>query len=172
MLLASWVLYTATPLGHVQSQQPAPAASAKKALTADEVQTLNRLHASNLKEIKAGELAKKRARNETVKRYGELLIKHHTEADREVKAIAASAGVKLTEPNTDLGELEKVVSPANFDRDFVTMMAKDHGDAIAQVEADQPKAVNPELQALLKKTLPMLRQHRDQAVRQVQNNPF
>ena len=184
IMIASWVLCSAAPVLHAQSQPAkAPAASAapakapatpagQTALTADEVQTLNRLHVSNLREIAAGELAKDRARTEPVKNYGELLIKHHTQADRELQAFAARKGVKLAEHKVDLGELEKTFNPASFDRYFADQMARDHREAIAAVEAAQSKTSNQELKALLDKTLPQLKQHYDLAVKAVQSNPF
>ena len=173
IMLASWVLCS-TPILHAQSQPAkAPAAqTAQTALTADEVQTLNRLHVSNLREIAAGELATKRARTEPVKNFGELLIKHHTQADRELQAFASKAGVKLAEHKTDLGELKKTFNPAEFDRYFADQMAKEHREAIALVEAAQAKTSNPELKALLDKTRPQLQQHYEMAVKAIQNNPF
>jgi putative membrane protein len=130
------------------------------------------LHESNLREIAAGELAQKKARTEPVKNYGKLLVKHHTAADRELQALAGRLGVKLAEPNTDLGELQKIINPANFDRAFANQMAREHREAIALVQAAQGKATNAELQAMLKKVLPVLQQHHDEAVHQVQSNPF
>jgi putative membrane protein len=171
IMLASWVLCSAAPVIHAQSQ-PAKAPAAQTSLSADEVQTLNKLHVSNLREIAAGELATKRARTEPVKNFGELLIKHHTQADRELQAFASRAGVKLAEHKTDLGELEKTFNPANFDRYFADQMAREHREAIATVEAAMGKAANPDLKALLDKTLPQLKQHYKIAVQLVQDNPF
>ena len=173
IMLASWVL-CAAPVIQAQSQPAkAPAAQpAQASLTAEEAQVLNKLHVSNLREIAAGELATKRARTEPVKNFGELLIKHHTQADRELQALASRAGVKLAETKVDLGELEKTFNPANFDRYFADQMAREHREAIAMVEAAQAKATNTELKALLKKLLPQLKQHHDIAVKAVQNNPF
>lgn len=174
MLLASWVLCTAPVADVARAQAPGaarPAAEGKQ-VSPEEAQLLNKLHESNLREIAAGELAQKRARTEPVKNYGQLLIKHHKESDRELQALAKRLGVTLTEPKVDLGTLEKTINPANFDRTFADHMAREHREAIAQVQAAQAKGGNAELQALLKKTLPILQQHYDEAVRQVQNNPF
>lgn len=171
MMLAGWVLYTASGV-HAQAAKAPSAQTAQAQLTADETQLLNKLHESNLREIAAGELAKKRARTEPVKNYGQLLIKHHTESDREVKALAQRTSVKLAAPKTDLGELEKTINPANFDRAFASQMAREHREAIALVEAAESKTSNAELKALLQKTLPVLKHHYEEAVRQVQNNPF
>lgn len=171
IMLAGWVICTA-PVIYAQSQPDKPAVTRGQALNADEIQTLNKLHVSNLREIAAGELATKRARTEPVKNFGELLIKHHTQADRELQAYASRAGVKLDEHKVDLGELENTLNPANFDRAFANQMAREHREAIALVDAAAGKTANEELKTLLKKTRPQLQQHYELAVKAVQNNPF
>jgi putative membrane protein len=138
------------------------------------VQILNKLHAANAKEIAAGKLATSRARVEGVKNYGQELVKHHTKADRDLQALASRAGVKLTEPPQDesVSNLKKTINPANFDRAFLDQMSDAHEAAIAQIREAQGTATSPELQTMLKELLPVLQQHREQAVRLLQNNPF
>jgi putative membrane protein len=162
--------------GYAQQRDPAAQAPAttKSALTPAEVEILNKLHASNLKEIAASKIATSRARVQGVKNYGQELIKHHSKADRELQAMASRSGVKLTEPPEDagLGNLKKTINPANFDRAFLDQMSDAHEAAIALVNDAQGTASNPELQTMLKNLLPVLQQHREQAVRLLQNNPF
>lgn len=149
-------------------------AQEKTALTPAEVQILNKLHAANLQEIAASKLATSRARNEGVKNYGQELIKHHSKADSDIKALASRANVKLAEPPPDekLKSLKKNINPATFDRAFLDQMSDAHEAAIAQVREAEGIAASPELQTMLKDLLPVLQQHREQAVKLLENNPF
>jgi putative membrane protein len=180
----TWIsiwLVCAASTGYAQQREPAKEqaphvsqAQNKTALTPAEVQTLNQLHAANLKEIAASKLATSRARVQGVKNYGQELLKHHSKADSELQALASRSGVKLTEPKPDegLSGLNKTINPANFDRAYLDQMSDAHDAAIALVRDAQSTAVNPDLQTLLKDLLPVLQQHREQAVRLLQTNPF
>ena len=139
--------------------------------TPAEVQVMNKLHAANVKEIAAGKYAASHARSDVVKRYGEELQEHHSQADTKLQALASRAGVKLSEPppNVDSKNLKKEANPATFDRPFLIQMINAHDEALHQVHEAQSTAVNPELQTMLKNEQPALQHHRDQAARLLEN---
>jgi putative membrane protein len=164
-----------------QSAQPSeirgststPTAASDPAIDAGELEVLNLLHTSNLVEIAAGRLAQSRARNVTIKRFGNTLVTDHTRADAELMTVAKQLHLTLRNPSGhELDELKRPRSSANFDREFLNMMAHDHEETLRQVQEAKPNLQTPAVQALVEKTLPLLQKHQDDAIRQLQNSPF
>lgn len=56
---------------------------------------LEKIHETNLKEIRYGELARQNAKNEDVKKLGERLVKDHRDNDQKVVEIARKKGIEL-----------------------------------------------------------------------------
>lgn len=149
-------------LPHGAADMPSTSAQTKD-LSAQDAQTVQRLHEANQTEIEAGKLASKNAASAQVKRYGEMLVKDHTQADRELSALAKKKGVKLTDVDkTKLDDL-RAMHGSQFDRAFLEKMEKDHKSAIELVRTAQGQAQNPEFRSLLDKTLPVLQKHEEQA---------
>ena len=113
------------------SDTGAPQSSAPGTISPSERELLEQLHAANVTEIAAGKLALKRARAKTVKRYAAEIVRDHEQAERDLARVAAQASVTLKTPPTDKVEaLNNVSGPANFDHDFITMMARQHETAV------------------------------------------
>jgi putative membrane protein len=149
-------------LPHGAADMPSTSAQTKD-LSAQDAQTVQKLHESNVTEIEVGKLASKNAASAEVKRYGEMLVKDHTQADRELSALAKKKGVKLTDiDHSKLDDL-RAMKGSQFDRAFLEKMEKDHKTAIELVRTAQGEAQNPEFRALLNKTLPVLQKHEEHA---------
>jgi putative membrane protein len=141
-----------------------PDPKSAKPLTAPETQVLSSLHAANQTEVAAGKLAEKNSMTPAIQRYGRMLVKDHGAADRKLSAFAKKRAVALTGVPRDLGSLEKKQG-AEFDDAFLTMMIKDHGEAIALVERAQQQCDDREVRAILEQVLPTLKKHQSQAVK-------
>lgn len=126
--------------------------------------------AGGLYEVRAGELANRKASSSDVQAFGSMLVREHSAANDELAAYAKSRNVTL--PKTVPPEKQKVLdelgklSGADFDRQFIqTVGLKDHQEDIALFEASSKSASDPALKAWIDKTLPHLRAHLSTAQR-------
>jgi putative membrane protein len=116
----------------------------------------------NLEEIQAGQLAQMKSQNAAVKAYGQTLVKDHTDANNQAKAIAMNLGV--TVPTTLTPDAQKMMTSlmgltgADFDKAFLTDMVTGHMKAI-QMFTDQSASTNPAVAAFAKMSLPVLQMH-------------
>ncbi|HMI94075.1 MAG TPA: DUF4142 domain-containing protein [Polyangiales bacterium] len=141
-----------------------PDPKSDKPLAAPEAKVVNGMHASNLTEIAAGKLAEKNTDNADVLRYGRMLVREHGAADAKLVAFAHKRALALTGEAADLSELESKKGP-EFDSAFLTMMVKNHGEAMAMVAAAKETCEDREVHAILDQTLPRLQRHQAQAVK-------
>lgn len=114
-------------------------------------------------EVALGELAAKQASSEEVKQFGQRMVDDHSKANRELMDLASQKGVTLpSEPNSQQkamkAKMEKMTG-ANFDRDYVHDMVKDHDKDVAEFEKQSRTAHDPDLKAWAAKTLPTLQEH-------------
>jgi putative membrane protein len=117
----------------------------------------------NLAEIKLGELATQKGTNPKVKDFGNRMINDHTKANNDLKPIADAGGVKWPDrpPQDAQATYDKLskLSGDQFDRQFVTVMVKDHQKVAQLYEQTLSKASDPQLKAYIQKTLPTVRSH-------------
>jgi len=149
-------------LPHGAPDMPSTRAGTKE-LSMQDTDTIARLHESNQTEIEVGKLASKNAASAQVKRYGEELVKDHTQADRDLSALAKKKGVKLTDLDRSKLDDLRALKGNDFDRAFLNKMEKDHKMAIDLVRTAQGQVQNPEFRALLDKILPVLQKHQEHA---------
>jgi len=148
------------------------AKTAEGELSALELETLAKLHHDNEMEIQMGKLAKKNGASKQVKAYGDVLVKDHTLADKQLKSFAKRKNVDLTMPapkdQLEAAELQAAMDKMKmlegmkgeeFDREFAKMMVEDHTKAVERVETTLSKTTNAKVQSLLNKVLPVLREH-------------
>jgi putative membrane protein len=144
----------------------------------DEKAFLERLHYTNLKEIKLGQLAQQNATHPDVKSFGEMMVKDHTAADQKLMAMAQTRGLKLADMPKPMGDVEKKVMAADkanqeklqalkgeaFDACYMSLMVGDHDETLGKVMAGQQGLTgNTELTAMLGNVSQSVTQHRQQA---------
>jgi putative membrane protein len=156
------------------------AAAAK--LADSDVKIVAHLHHVNQMEIDLGKAAQK-STNAAVKSYGDTLVKDHQSNDKDLTAYAKSrklATIPADKPETEADKQEhkammskmatlKTLKGAEFDREFLSMMATDHDKEIAKLDVAIGATTDTDLQTLLKATKPVLQRHADSA-RDLQNN--
>ena len=118
-------------------------------------------------EVALGELAAKQGSSEDVKHFGQRMVDDHSKANRELMDLASQKGVTLpTEPNAqqkaEKAKMEKL-SGANFDREYMRAMVKDHDKDVAEFEKQSRTAHDADLKAWAGKTLPTLQEHKKMA---------
>ena len=118
-------------------------------------------------EVQLGQLAQKNGQSQRVKNFGAMMVKDHSKANSELKAIAASKNISL--PTTLIPEhqehvtmLQKV-SGADFDKQYMEMMTKDHKEDVDEFDKASKNAADADIKAFAAKTLPVLRVHLDSA---------
>ena len=117
-------------------------------------------------EIAMGKLGVQKATNPAVKKYAQQMVDDHTKGNQELAAAAKGKAAEELKSSPDLmhkamaEKLEYQKAGPEFDRDFMAQMVKDHHKAIDlyQQAATDP-SVDPQLQAVAKKTLPKLQAH-------------
>jgi len=144
----------------------------------DEKAFLERLHYTNLKEIKLGQLAQQNGMSQDVKSFGEMMVKDHTAADQKLMTMAQGKGLKLADMPKPLNEVEKKVMAADkanheklqglkgeaFDACYMSLMVGDHDETLGKVMAGQQGLTgNTELTAMLGNVSQSVTQHRQQA---------
>lgn len=122
--------------------------------------------AGGLYEVSAGNLAQTKGQSEGVKSFGAMLVKDHSAANEELKALAASKGVTLpsTLPAAKQKRLDKISADKNFDKEFVKEVGlDDHKQDIKLFEKAGKDADDADVKAFATKTLPTLKAHREHA---------
>ena len=113
-------------------------------------------------EVELAKLAVEKASNEEVKQYAQRLVDDHTKANDELTQLASQKGVMIPHDEKAMmkgkDKLSKL-SGAEFDREFMSMMIKDHAKEVKEFEDVSNKAKDTDVKGWAAKTLPTLREH-------------
>lgn len=119
---------------------------------------------SGTTEISLGKIAQKNASSEAVKKFGQRMIKDHSKAGQELKALASKLGYnppQITElkKKEDTIEMFSRLSGDEFDVAYGKAMVKSHHKAVAMFKEQAKKADSPALRQFADNTLPVLQEH-------------
>lgn len=117
-------------------------------------------------EVEMGKVASTKATNPEVKKFAQMMVQDHTNANTELKALAAKKNVTLpTEVDSStksmLDEM-KGKTGADFDKEYVDEMVADHEKDVAAFEKQSTSATDADVKAFAAKTLPTLKKHLEQ----------
>jgi putative membrane protein len=124
---------------------------------------LAKLHESNQKEIAMGKLAEKNGQSKDVIKFGKMLVKDHTAADKKVVALAKKE--KLDLPTPPEAKHDDMAKGPEFDSKFARDMLDDHKKDVAEATAARDKTTDDQLKKLLTELVPTLQKHQDTAQR-------
>jgi putative membrane protein len=155
--------------------KPAPTEKAAK-LSDDETKIVAHLHHVNVMEIDMGKDAKVKATT-AVKRYGEMMIKDHTMADKELAAMAKKKGVAkipAPQPTTEVEKAEmktmmddvaalKKMKGADYDKEYLRLMVDGHEKELAKSDVFISTAQDADLKTALEARKTVLQRHADAA---------
>jgi len=117
-------------------------------------------------EVELGKLAQEKAMSQRVKNFGEMMVRDHSAANDDLKAICRKKNV--TAPS-DMGkhkdhynDLSKK-NGAEFDKAYMKMMVDDHQDDIKAFEKIAENGTDPDVKTFASQKLPILRKHLDSA---------
>lgn len=114
-------------------------------------------------EIALAELGSRKAQNSELKSFCQMLQQDHTQAAQQLQPIAQKYGVAIDQSlkhkeNREVTKLEKE-SGANFDREFATLMLKDHQKDIEKYQDAANKLQEADVKQYAQTILPKLREH-------------
>ena len=118
-------------------------------------------------EVQLGQLGANSAQSEDVKEFANKMVTDHGKANDELKSLAEEKHIVLpkeldSKHQSTVTKLSKVTG-ANFDKEFMTEMVKDHVKDVAKFKEASSTAKDPDLKAWASKTLPTLEEHLTQA---------
>jgi len=108
-------------------------------------------------EVNMGKMAQTKGKSADVKKIGSTMVADHTKANNELMAIAKKKGVDLSKekpPTHSMGD-------ANFDKDYLDMMVKDHEKDLAAFQAEAKNGSDADVKAFASKTSAVIKKHLD-----------
>lgn len=122
---------------------------------------------AGMAEVQFGKLAQEAAKNQDVKDFAAQMVKDHSKANEELKALATSKKVQLSPVISGVfqGQLTDLSSKTGdeFDKLYMDLMMVHHMDAIKLFEETSKNETDPEVKAFATKTLPILKAHHEKA---------
>ncbi|MEH2252003.1 DUF4142 domain-containing protein [Nostoc sp.] len=145
-----------------QSNQT-PTRSTQNAVSSTDKQFVTQAARGGMAEVQLGQLASQRAVKNEVKQFGQGMVQDHTQANNELKELAAQKGITL--PKSIGRENKKVkanlskLSGATFDQAYMNQMVKDHVKTVSLFQREADQGHDQDLKAWATKTLPTLQEH-------------
>jgi putative membrane protein len=151
------------------SAHPAPSPAPAPALT--DANILAQEHGGDSAEVAIATFARTHASDPQVKAYARQLVSDHGKGDRAVMALVTKLAITPQPPADDTTSQETAHTLAHlgtlkgfdFDTAFVQHEIADHTADIADAHKASAAAQNPEVKALVEKSLPELQAHLDKA---------
>jgi putative membrane protein len=118
-------------------------------------------------EVEAGKLAKDRAANADVKKFGEKMVADHTKAGDELKDLAKELGIplsgKVSEEHQKHLDRLKDLRGADFDLAYMKQQVEGHEKMAKMFEKAAKEGKDARLRQWAEKTLPTVKDHLDMA---------
>jgi putative membrane protein len=154
------------PAGQQRQDQP-QAQQPTGALSRSDRDFVTKAAQDGMAEVALGELALKQASNNEVKQFAQRMVNDHSKANNELKELASKKGIafpsEASAKHKAAQDRMAKLSGADFDREYMRAMVKDHDNAVALFEKQSRSGSDPELKAWAEKTLPVLREHQKMA---------
>jgi putative membrane protein len=116
-------------------------------------------------EVQGGQVAQQKAANDRVKAFGQMMVQDHSQANDQLKTLAAQKGVTLpadisADMKKHLDAMQKLTGKA-FDQHYMSMMNTDHNEDIAKFENEAKNGKDNDVKNWANQTLPVLKKHKD-----------
>ncbi|WP_170117652.1 DUF4142 domain-containing protein [Chitinophaga ginsengisoli] len=171
-LLAAWMLQACNGgNNHAKHEDAVDSAQAvnKETAPVDKESSDFAVEAANggMMEVEAGKMAQERAVSQRVKDFAAMMVRDHSKANDELKALAQSKNITL--PDSVSGDakdhIDKMakMSGRDFDKHYMDMMVDDHDKDVDKFDKAAGKLSDPDLKTWASNTLPTLRVHQDSA---------
>ncbi len=140
---------TAPPQSQPQTQSRRASSGAMK--SSDET-FLKKAADGGMAEVQLGQLAQKNASNDQVKQFGQRMVTDHSKMNEDVKNLASTKGITL--PSAPSAKNKAAYNRlagktgAEFDKEYITMMIRDHKEDIAEFQKEADSGTDPDVKAL------------------------
>ena len=118
-------------------------------------------------EVELGKMAQQQAQSARVKKFGAMMVSDHSKANDELKSIAASKNITLSDSlsekhRKDVDDLREKKG-TDFDKAYMKLMVDDHKKDVDEFEDASKEQKDADIKAFAGKTLPVLQMHLDSA---------
>jgi putative membrane protein len=169
MLLATWSIQSCSNEANKEDSVEVAKEQNEdiKSVEEDDSKFLVKAASGGMMEVELGQLAQQKAASQAVKDFGAMMVRDHTQANNDLKALAANKNIAI--PVTMGEDHMKHVNDlrekagAEFDKDYMSMMVDDHQEDINDFEKASNNAKDADIKAFAAKVLPTLRTHLDAA---------
>jgi putative membrane protein len=139
------------------------------AVTAADQQFISAAAIGGQFEVAAGKLAA-RSTDPRVQAFGQRMVKDHSTADAQltqlVKAQGGTLPSGLDAEHTQLRDHLVSLKGPEFDREYITLMVKDHDEDTKAFSDEERSTTDPKLKQFVEQTLTVVKEH-DQMARQI-----
>jgi len=130
-------------------------------------QFITQVAAANLAEARLSQTAEQKGQNPSVKEFAQRMIVDHTAMQKQWMAVAKKLGLQFSAAMApaqvqQAQQLQKM-SPAAFDRAYMTMMVQNHRDNVSAFTSERSASHSADVRQLIESSLPGLQQHLSQA---------
>jgi putative membrane protein len=153
--------------GCQRSSDNVQAARETSALTDADRHFLDKAEQDNLQERELGRMVVQKTQNSDVRDYGQMLVDDHTKALKDLVDLMKDKGMAQPKglPKVEHEAMAKLkgMSGAEFDREFVNMMVRDHQDAVKEFQHESNLAQDYDVKMYANHVLPVLQKHLQKA---------
>jgi putative membrane protein len=144
-------------------------AFAQDKMSNDDQSAMKQLAQANLSEIAAGKTAASKAQSPDVKKFGQQMVDDHSKMLEELRTLAKKKNVALPQ-DPDMKDMAQMKlmerkSGAEFDKDYMEHMVKDHEKDLKDTQNIAAKAKDPEFKAAVQKANGKIKEHYELAQR-------
>lgn len=137
---------------------------APSTLSRSDQKILKDMAMANMAEVEAGRMAQGKTKNDQVRNFAQQMIDDHSKALDDVKKVAQSKGValptELDAMHKRMGERMSAQTGDAFDRAYLERAGvSDHKKNHDMLSKAQSRAKDPDVKALVARTLPVVDQH-------------
>jgi putative membrane protein len=134
----------------------------------NDVQFIVNVAGINLNEIQLAQLAQGKSESTDVQNFGKMVETDHQASLKEITAISDKKKIIIPTSLTDDGKNDfkqlTNLSNVDFDKQYTTLMVKEHQDAITLFDKAATESEDPELKKIAIATLPKLHAHLEMAI--------
>ena len=139
ILVVTFVIAGLTSPGWAQTTGSAQRPTSTAEGSASEAERFVREMAiAGLAEVQLGQMAAKRAQNQEVKAYGQMMVKDHTRANTELTQAARRLNVtvptKLDERHQQIAQKLESLKGEEFDREYMRVMVMSHQEVATELK--------------------------------------
>jgi len=141
-----------------KSEQPSASMSkspAPSALSDKDKAFMKEAAKGGMMEVNMGKMAQQKGKSADVKKIGGMMVADHTKANNELMAIAKKKGVDLSKEKP----MNHSMGDANFDKDYLNMMVKDHEKDLASFQGEAKNGSDADVKAFASKTAEVIKKH-------------